>query len=297
MKIIKNFLFVLLHLVIYLFFNISLGIILFLGSLIYLNFTKYGNGISDYKINPNESFFNIAYTMVIENSLLITLFASILSLIAFFLIHKLYKESLIKKCNFKKISLLNILFCISLGIFLNYFISIIIYFIEKSYDVSNVMEEYEKLMDSVMGNTNLILSILVIGILGPIFEEILLRGIIQNEINKNLNIYLSITIQALIFSIIHGNIVQSSYALILGLVIGFTYYISKSIWTPIIIHATINLQSTVLSNKIVLELYSNIFDKIPYTELILFITSLIASTLLGINLFRNNEFSIKARKL
>lgn len=50
-------------------------------------------------------------------------------------------------------------------------------------------------------------------------------------------------IQALAFGIIHGNLVQGTYAFFLGLVLGYVYQKYHNIWMCMLLHAVINLSS------------------------------------------------------
>lgn len=57
----------------------------------------------------------------------------------------------------------------------------------------------------------------------------------------------AILFSAVIFAIIHGNIVQFLYALVFGLLLSYVYESFESIKAPIILHASANLGSVLLT--------------------------------------------------
>lgn len=47
-------------------------------------------------------------------------------------------------------------------------------------------------------------------------------------------------LQALLFGIYHGNLIQGTYAFVLGLILGFTAEYFHSVWASILLHAFVN---------------------------------------------------------
>lgn len=89
--------------------------------------------------------------------------------------------------------------------------------------------------------------IMIIGaiIVAPIFEEILCRGIILEGLLLRNKPYISIIISSLIFSIMHGNLVQIPNAFFIGVIIGIIYYKTKSLLPCIFAHFTNNFFVTI----------------------------------------------------
>ena len=91
-----------------------------------------------------------------------------------------------------------------------------------------VVEQYIELMEMAGMGTN-VLTIIAAVLLAPIGEEILCRGLIffyarkvtLGMKNKTVAFWIANTIQALLFGIMHMNILQGSYAFAIGLGIGF----------------------------------------------------------------------------
>jgi membrane protease YdiL (CAAX protease family) len=85
---------------------------------------------------------------------------------------------------------------------------------------------------------------------GPVFEELLFRGLVFGELRKVATVRLALVIQALIFGLYHINPIQGAYAFLIGLLLGYVYYRSSSIVAPMIVHAAINTSSVVAGRLI-----------------------------------------------
>ncbi|WP_205410172.1 CPBP family intramembrane glutamic endopeptidase [Acetivibrio cellulolyticus] len=113
-------------------------------------------------------------------------------------------------------------------------------------------------MENIMGG-NFYVTFLAVGILAPIMEEIIFRGFILNELRKIMPAAAAIIVQAVLFGVIHFNIVQSSYAFVTGVVLGIVFVATKSLFAPIIIHLSFNTLNVILSEITInqqLEQYS-----------------------------------------
>lgn len=112
--------------------------------------------------------------------------------------------------------------------------------------VGKVIQEYIELSQAFIGNGNVVMIILSTCILVPISEELVFRGIIQGELRRALPVWAAIAIQAVIFALVHGNIVQISYVIIPAIILGLVYEWTKSIYVPIIMHMFFNFIGSAL---------------------------------------------------
>lgn len=111
------------------------------------------------------------------------------------------------------------------------------------------LEEYDELISSLTGdNLPLFWEILVTALLVPLSEELLFRGIALAHFRRSLPVALAVLLQALLFGLFHGNFVQTSYALIPGLVFAGAYIRSRNFLVPILMHSCFNLFGGVLSS-------------------------------------------------
>jgi len=82
-------------------------------------------------------------------------------------------------------------------------------------------------------------GIVVMAILVPIIEETVNRGLIQSALHR-FGPWIAITGSAIVFTVFHppGN---WGFVFLAGVVFGTQYWITRSLWSSLITHATINL--------------------------------------------------------
>ena len=89
-------------------------------------------------------------------------------------------------------------------------------------------------------------TVLVSVVFAPIFEEILCRGIVLESYRSKYGLWVALLCSSLFFGIIHGHITAAFSAAILGLVLGYAYIRTNSIFSVIILHAMNNGLALVL---------------------------------------------------
>lgn len=102
-------------------------------------------------------------------------------------------------------------------------------------------EEMLKTYESMFEGIPPVVLMIAGGFIGPICEEIIFRGIILKEFLQTYSPTKAILYSALIFGIIHFIPLQVISAFFAGLVLGYIYYKTKSLWLPIIIHILNNV--------------------------------------------------------
>ena len=86
-------------------------------------------------------------------------------------------------------------------------------------------------------------QIIGIGVIIPICEELIYRGLIFMRLRQYCNVNLAIGISALLFAAFHGNIVQGIYAFVTGILFAYVYEKYGSLKAPMIVHISANLLS------------------------------------------------------
>ncbi|MBO4398124.1 MAG: CPBP family intramembrane metalloprotease [Bacteroidaceae bacterium] len=82
-----------------------------------------------------------------------------------------------------------------------------------------------------------VLSLLLIGILGPIFEEIMCRGVLIGGLLKiKCPVWTAIILSGIIFGALHGMIIMFLGCTIFGIITGWLYYRTQSLIPGIIMH-------------------------------------------------------------
>ena len=85
-----------------------------------------------------------------------------------------------------------------------------------------------------------ILAIFTTALIPAICEEFLFRGLVLNGLRKY-GAFTAIGFSALMFSLMHMNLQQLPYTIILGVVFGLIVYYTRNIWLSIIMHFCNNL--------------------------------------------------------
>ena len=90
-----------------------------------------------------------------------------------------------------------------------------------------------------------------VGILAPLTEEVVFRGAILRtllDMVSKKNHWVAIMISAALFGAVHGNAAQFVNALLMGLILGWMYYRTKSLVPGILMHWVNNTVAYVLAN-------------------------------------------------
>ena len=95
---------------------------------------------------------------------------------------------------------------------------------------------------------DLLFNLLVIAIAPAIGEELLFRGYLQQSFSKWLsNPHVAIIVTAVLFSAIHLHFQGFLPRFILGVLLGYLFYWSGSLWLPILAHFANNAQAVIFS--------------------------------------------------
>lgn len=114
------------------------------------------------------------------------------------------------------------------------------YFSELAGLPDNMKDVFEQMMNNPLG----IISIVV---MAPLVEELLFRGAIQGHLMRKWKMpYLGIVVSSLIFGVVHGNPAQIPFAFVVGMSLGWMYYLTGSLIPGILMHFINNGSSVLL---------------------------------------------------
>ena len=105
------------------------------------------------------------------------------------------------------------------------------------YKYSPAFQEVAKLQTE----TPLWLGIVSFGILAPLGEELVFRGLVYGILKKAFPVSVSILFSGLLFGLFHGNLVQGVYATLLGWIFAWAYELYGTIIVPMVMHSIANL--------------------------------------------------------
>ena len=110
-----------------------------------------------------------------------------------------------------------------------------------------VYEDYLKLADTMSLKTMAAPAMIaIVGIFGPIAEELVFRGMVFRTLRKGFPFAVAALLSGVCFGIYHMNWVQGVYASCLGVVLAFVYERTQSILGAILFHMFFNCSSYLL---------------------------------------------------
>ena len=77
-------------------------------------------------------------------------------------------------------------------------------------------------------------------VLAPLFEELLCRGVVLGSLRERYGIAIAWLVSALFFGVLHVQPVQVVSATVVGLILGYVYLATDSLWSSMILHALNN---------------------------------------------------------
>ena len=93
---------------------------------------------------------------------------------------------------------------------------------------------------------NFLVGLILYGILAPIAEEAVFRGLIYNRMKRCFRYGIALFVSALLFGCYHGNLVQAVYGTILGLLMAYLYELYGSFVAPVLFHGVANVSVYVM---------------------------------------------------
>lgn len=183
---------------------------------------------------------------------MIEIIAIVITAVFYLLIYTKRTNDLKAFCQLKALRPMTVAMLIILGLSISELIGFALTLLSETEYFSRFFEQYDTLTDYIFSGS-FIYSLLITGIAVPIFEELLFRGLVFGELKKVSHIWVALILQAVIFGVIHLNVIQGSYAMIIGLLLGFVYYRSGSLLAPILLHMTFNSSSVIIDEFVSAE--------------------------------------------
>lgn len=240
----------------------------------YLGFKEASTGNTN--INQTEMADKIK-DFVLQYALVFTLISAVICLIILFFVWN--KERKVENEPYSKIKPLNILIIIGLALSLQFLLSSFFSIL----DITKYFPSYEELSE-VLFSGGFIIQVVCIGIVVPIVEELCFRGLVFNRLKRSTPLWIALGIQAIIFGLIHMNLLQGLYAGIIGIVFALLYHKFKNLWASITAHITLNLSAVFITEYASEEFLAN-------NAILLLVVSLITTALFGMLIIR--QFSNK----
>ncbi len=104
--------------------------------------------------------------------------------------------------------------------------------------------EYDSVA-AMIAAPSLLVQVIVVGIVGPIMEEVLFRGLIYRRLRDYTGVMWAMILSSALFGLAHGNLTQGVFAGIFGMILAMYYEHYGSLWACCTAHMANNIFSIV----------------------------------------------------
>lgn len=133
------------------------------------------------------------------------------------------------------------------------------------------------------------LGLFIYGLVAPIAEELMFRGVLYNRIKRIFNPAIGIVLVSVLFAVYHGNLVQGAFAFFMGLFITYLYEEYGYLWIAVAAHSLMNLAAFMIT-------VSGRFAVAVANWYLCILLLLIGIVSLGFLVFKNHTISIQFQK-
>lgn len=120
-------------------------------------------------------------------------------------------------------------------------------------DLAFVSESYLS-SSSLFYSASFPIQVVCIGIIVPISEELLFRGVVFKRLREVVDLKKAALVSAIIFALIHSSFLQMVYAFVLALFLAYVYEKYGSFKAPVLLHISVNLVSLICTECKILDL-------------------------------------------
>lgn len=158
-----------------------------------------------------------------------------------------YEKQKKKKKKGKKAG--GMLLCIILGISASFVLNLLIELVTELIQRQGTLgsEKYE-VVETIQYSVPIWLGILLYGVVSPLVEEMVFRGVVYNRIKRFYNVPKAVVCSALLFGMFHGNLPQFLYGTVMGIIIALCYEHLNCFAAPVLVHMSANIFVFLLSS-------------------------------------------------
>lgn len=212
------------------------------------------------------------YTLSANSKLMIFIAIVILIIMGIMFLKQERKTYDLKYQN--NIHLKNILGIISLSLGIYMAVSVVLTITFAIFSGSELVSQYSQTMD-LLTQDKLWIDILAVGILAPVSEELVFRGLVFNRLRYFVNERGAILTSAFIFGMMHmPSVIQVGYAFVLGYILAYAYSKFENILVPILIHMIFNLSNFLFMIDAVENIPTNNITSLIYYAIMIALCSL-----------------------
>lgn len=179
----------------------------------------------------------------LENAMLLSFIAGFATLSVYLTFPVVLKKSPLDFYNIKPVKLPSALILLVFGITASTVVGIvweILPFPEWAWEIYN-----ETVADMLAGED--LMTYLAVVLMAPLVEELLCRSICIGGLSRLIPKWAALLVSSLIFGVMHGNLIQGSYAFVCGILLGVIYLRYGSVTASILFHIGFNAASYLLA--------------------------------------------------
>ncbi|NLX64658.1 MAG: CPBP family intramembrane metalloprotease [Clostridiaceae bacterium] len=214
--------------------------------------------------------------LIYENVMLLNIIIAVICLFVFWLIILLSKTSVKERLDLNPIPITDVWPLLIFGVAVNIFISYLISFLPLP---ENWLQEYDKAL-KILGDKITFAQIISVVFFAPVLEEVLYRELITKSLQNGMPKTAAILIQALLFGIMHGQLLWICYSTLLGILLAVIKLKYNSLYACILVHLSFN------STNYLLKPFYDRFHVNIYIGILLFASSLVISVFMAVRIFR-----------
>lgn len=128
---------------------------------------------------------------------------------------------------------------LAMGVALQFFMATFLDVLPLPY---SLLEEYAE-SASALENGPLVWELLAVVVLAPLTEEVVLRGLLYSRLKRGLPAMLALILQAVVFGLLHGQLLWVCYTACLAIVLALVYDAYRSLWASVALHFSFNASS------------------------------------------------------
>ena len=118
--------------------------------------------------------------------------------------------------------------------------------------IQNLSQSYMETAEALYSPT-FTFRLVGIGIIVPIMEEMVFRILVYKRMRRTMGVKKAVIMSALVFGIMHGNLVQFVFAFAIGIMLAYLYEVSDHPLIPIVGHAAVNVTSLIFTEYHIFE--------------------------------------------
>lgn len=177
-----------------------------------------------------------------ENALLSTALGDIIFVAVVMVVIKLAQKDIKSRFKLNKVTLKNLGIVILLSLILNVAFQSVQFLFPET-----MRNELFIVADANVGDVDGVVGFVTMVLIVPFAEEFLVRGLILGELANSFNINIAIVLQAVLFGVMHGNVIWAIIAFLSALLYGYFVKKYNSIFTSVVGHMSVNLLSFMMS--------------------------------------------------